>query len=98
MKIFIDDKIAGDPDVSYKFMIEDSYSKELESLTKNIDARTWIINKQTIVIITIDENNREITDLIIQMARKIIESIKGIDYLEDMITTVKYMDLNRIKS
>ena len=97
MKIFIDDKITGDIDVSYKFIIEDSYSKELKILTNSIDARTWIIDKQTIVIITIDERNKEITDSIIKMSRDIIKSVKGIDYVEDMITTVKYTDLSKVK-
>jgi len=96
MKIFINDIFPGDPDVQYKFLIEDSYSEELKAISREM--RNWELNKRVVVIITIDEKNKNIDPrLIIKMAREIVKSVKGIDYLDEIITTIKYNDLSEIK-
>lgn len=95
MKILIQDIIPGDPAIPYKFLIEDSSSVELERICRNIEH--WKIDKRVVIIITIDENNRSLTDTIVKTSRDIIRSVKGTDYLDECISTVKYKDLSRIK-
>lgn len=85
MKIFID---SGE----FKFSLEDSFSKELERLS----AETKVWSKSTVVVITIDNQHKDQKDhiaIIIKIAREAISAIKGIDYLDDIITSIKFGDL-----
>lgn len=87
MKIFID--------AEFKFLLEDSFSAELERLSKEVD---MLGTKSTVVIITIDNKHKEPSkhiEIIIKIARKIIRAARGVDYLDDIITSVKFDDLSK---
>jgi len=94
MKIIIDDIFPAEQDIPYKFIIESSLSEELKRICNDITE--WDIDKQVVIIITIDETNKSQTDLIIKIARGIIRAVKDLDYIHEIITTVKYEDLRKI--
>ncbi len=89
MKLFIDN---GD----YKCIVEDSWSEELNKLWKETNFHS--LPKCTVVTITIDSKHSEYpkqVKVIEKDIREVIRALKGIDYTEEMIISVKFEDLTK---
>ena len=78
---------------NYKCGIEDSFSTELGMLT-----RETAYSKSTVIVITINEIHKEDSYLIksiIKDVREVIRTLRGVDYLDDCITSVKFKNLDK---
>jgi len=99
MKLFINNTIVIDnEECNYKCLVEDSYSKQLEKITA--EAIDFELHKTTVVTITIDEKHEDYLDQIRSIRkdiRSLIETLKGSDYYEKMIISIKFDDLSNIK-
>jgi len=99
MKLFINNTIFIDnEECNYKCLVEDSCSKQLEKITAAIT--NFKIYKTTVVTITIDKKHEDYSDEIRDIEkdiRTVIETLKGSDYYEKMIISIKFDDLSNIK-
>jgi len=86
MKIFVDSE-------EYTFLLQDSFSKDLEYISPGPNL------KSTVVVVTIDNKHKKILDEIDTITKKtteIVKAVKGLDYFNNIITSINFADLTEM--